>query len=45
MLKPLRLLVTGLTVGPDLIYLIMFWGPQGCAERLRASMQALNAEL
>jgi len=27
-LWPLRLAVTGMTVGPDLTYLIMFWGPR-----------------
>lgn len=43
-LWPLRLAVTGLTVGPDLVYLIMFWGPDGCAERIRATMETLGEE-
>ena len=41
-LWPLRLAVTGLTVGPDLVYLIMFWGPHGCAERIEANMRAFK---
>ncbi|MFH1149270.1 MAG: glutamate--tRNA ligase [Actinomycetota bacterium] len=41
-LWPFRLAVTGLTVGPDLVYLIMFWGPGGCADRIEASMPALE---
>jgi nondiscriminating glutamyl-tRNA synthetase len=43
-LWPLRLAVTGLTVGPDLVYLIMFWGPDGCAERIKATREALGEE-
>jgi nondiscriminating glutamyl-tRNA synthetase len=43
-LWPLRLAVTGLTVGPDLVYLIMFWGPDGCAERIRAAEETLGEE-
>jgi len=41
-LWPLRLAVTGLTVGPDLTYLIMFWGSRGCADRIEASMTTLG---
>jgi len=41
-LWPLRLAVTGLTVGPDLVYLIMFWGPHGCADRIEANMRAFE---
>jgi glutamyl-tRNA synthetase len=41
-LWPLRLAITGLTVGPDLVYLIMFWGPGGCAERIGASVAAMK---
>lgn len=41
-LWPLRLAVTGLTVGPDLVYLIMFWGPSGCAKRIAATIRALE---
>jgi nondiscriminating glutamyl-tRNA synthetase len=40
-LWPFRLAVTGLTVGPDLSYLIMFWGPGGCADRIDATIAAL----
>ncbi|MCJ7744980.1 MAG: glutamate--tRNA ligase [Actinobacteria bacterium] len=43
-LWPLRLAVTGLTVGPDLVYLIMFWGPDVCAERINATREALGGE-
>ncbi|MDD5747846.1 MAG: glutamate--tRNA ligase [Actinomycetota bacterium] len=32
----LRLGITGHVIGPDLIYLIMFWGSEGCAERMEA---------
>jgi glutamyl-tRNA synthetase len=42
-LWPFRLAVTGLTVGPDLTHLIMFWGPDGCAERIEATMKTLEA--
>jgi len=42
-LWPFRLAVTGLTVGPDLIYLIMFWGTDGCAERIEATRKTLEA--
>jgi glutamyl-tRNA synthetase len=42
-LWPFRLAVTGLTVGPDLIYLIMFWGTDGCAERIEATRRTLEA--
>ncbi len=42
-LWPLRLAVTGLTVGPDLAYLIMFWGPGGCADRIEAARKTLEA--
>ena len=41
-LWPLRLAVTGLTVGPDLVCLIMFWGPDGCAERIEAVKRTLG---
>jgi nondiscriminating glutamyl-tRNA synthetase len=41
-LWPFRLAVTGLTVGPDLSYLIMFWGPGGCADRIEAAIAALG---
>jgi nondiscriminating glutamyl-tRNA synthetase len=41
-LWPFRLCVTGLTVGPDLLYLIMFWGPSGCAERIEANINAFK---
>jgi nondiscriminating glutamyl-tRNA synthetase len=41
-LWPFRLAVTGLTVGPDLLYLIMFWGPAGCADRIEATAAALK---
>ncbi len=43
-LWPFRLAVTGLTVGPDLVYLIMFWGPGGCADRIEASMATLEGD-
>ena len=43
-LWPLRLAVTGLTVGPDLVYLIMFWGPDGCAERIEAAKRTLGEQ-
>ncbi|MBN1290165.1 MAG: glutamate--tRNA ligase [Actinobacteria bacterium] len=36
MLWPFRLAVTGLTIGPDLTHLIMFWEPEGCARRIEA---------
>jgi nondiscriminating glutamyl-tRNA synthetase len=42
-LWPFRLAVTGLTVGPDLVYLIMFWGTDGCAERVEATRRTLEA--
>lgn len=42
-LWPFRLAVTGLTVGPDLAYLIMFWGPDGCADRIEATRGTLEA--
>ncbi len=42
-LWPFRLAVTGLTVGPDLVYLIMFWGADGCAERIEATRRTLEA--
>lgn len=42
-LWPFRLAVTGQTVGPDLTYLIMFWGPHGCAERIRAARGTVEA--
>lgn len=42
-LWPFRLAVTGMTVGPDLSYLIMFWGPDGCADRIEATIAALKA--
>jgi len=38
-LWPFRLAVTGLTIGPDLPYLIMFWGPAGCADRIEAAIK------
>jgi len=41
-LWPLRLGLTGLTVGPDLVYLIMFWGPSGCADRIEESIKAFE---
>jgi len=41
-LWPFRLAVTGSTVGPDLKFLIMFWGPAGCAERIRATLKVLD---
>ena len=41
-LWPFRLAVTGLTVGPDLTYLIMFWGPGGCADRMEAAAGAIE---
>lgn len=41
-LWPFRLAVTGLTVGPDLTYLIMFFGPGGCAARMEAALRALE---
>ena len=41
-LWPFRLAVTGQTVGPDLTYLIMFWGPGGCADRVEATMRTLE---
>ncbi|MHB8894057.1 MAG: glutamate--tRNA ligase [Candidatus Geothermincolia bacterium] len=41
-LWPFRLAVTGLTVGPDLAYLIMFWGPGGCADRIEATIETLK---
>ena len=41
-LWPLRLAVTGLTVGPDLVYLIMFWGPAGCADRIDSTERSLE---
>lgn len=41
-LWPFRLAVTGLTVGPDLTYLIMFWGPGGCADRIKATKAAIE---
>lgn len=41
-LWPFRLAVTGLTVGPDLTYLIMFWEPAGCAERIRATIRTMG---
>jgi glutamyl-tRNA synthetase len=43
-LWPLRLAVTGLTVGPDLAYLIMFWGPDGCAGRIEAAKRTLGEQ-
>ena len=43
-LWPLRLAVTGLTVGPDLVCLIMFWGPDGCAERIQAAKRTLGEQ-
>lgn len=42
-LWPFRLAVTGLTVGPDLVNLMMFWGPDGCAERIEAARATLEA--
>jgi glutamyl/glutaminyl-tRNA synthetase len=42
-LWPFRLAVTGLTVGPDLTYLIMFWGPGGCADRIEATIENLKS--
>ena len=42
-LWPFRLAVTGLTVGPDLVYLIIFWGPAGCAERIDATRATMEA--
>ena len=44
-LWPFRLAVTGLTVGPDLVYLIMFWGTDGCAERIEATRRTLEAAI
>ena len=44
MLWPLRLAITGMTVGPDLACLIMFWGPGGCADRIEASVKAMERE-
>lgn len=41
-LWPLRLGVTGHTVGPDLIYLIMFWGPRVCAERVESTRRVIE---
>jgi nondiscriminating glutamyl-tRNA synthetase len=41
-LWPLRLGLTGLTVGPDLVYLIMFWGPGGCADRIEEAIKTLE---
>jgi len=41
-LWPFRLAVTGLTIGPDLLYLIMFWGPSGCAERIETTASTLE---
>jgi glutamyl-tRNA synthetase len=41
-LWPFRLAVTGLTVGPDLVYLIMFWGTDGCAGRIEAARGTLE---
>lgn len=43
-LWPFRLAVTGRTVGPDLVYLMMFWGPQGCADRIAQTVRALGLE-
>ncbi|MDD5448269.1 MAG: glutamate--tRNA ligase [Actinomycetota bacterium] len=37
-LWPLRLGMTGETIGPDLVYLIMFWGPKGAAERIKKNL-------
>lgn len=45
LLKPFRLAVTGLTVGPDLTYLLMFWGPAGCVERINATRSRLEADV
>ena len=42
-LWPFRLAVTGLTVGPDLLYLIMFWSPQGCADRIEVTSKTLES--
>ncbi len=42
LLWPFRLAVTGSTVGPDLTYLILFWGPGGCADRVRATKRTLE---
>ncbi len=41
-LMPFRIAVTGLTVGPDLPYLIMFWGCARCADRIEANRQAFE---
>jgi hypothetical protein len=41
-LWPFRLAVTGRTVGPDLFYLIMFWGAHGCADRIEATIATLG---
>jgi hypothetical protein len=41
-LWPLRLGLTGLTVGPDLVYLIMFWSPGGCADRIEEAIKTLE---
>ncbi|MBN2168711.1 MAG: hypothetical protein JW738_05655, partial [Actinobacteria bacterium] len=41
MLWPFRLAVTGLTIGPDLTHLIMFWEPEGCVRRIEAVRETL----
>ncbi len=41
-LWPFRLAVTGLTIGPDLVYLIMFWAPSGCADRIETTARKLE---
>jgi nondiscriminating glutamyl-tRNA synthetase len=44
-LWPLRLAITGHTVGPDLTYLIMFWGPENCASRIEATARKLGVSI
>ncbi len=41
-LWPFRLAVTGRTVGPDLKFLIMFWGPATCAARIKETLGFLE---
>lgn len=43
-LWPLRLGMTGLTIGPDLVFLIMFWGPPECAARIEEAIKTMDRD-
>lgn len=44
-LWPFRLAVTGRTVGPDLKFLIMFWGPAGCGARIKEALNSFEGSV